>query len=112
MPKTEKKFFLEKSDDLNTVVDRVISSPANLVIVNIPRDSVLAKTIHDFQVLKRECETAGKELRIESVDDHVLELAGIAGIFARNPVFRTRERIISDILPRANFEKKASEIAG
>ncbi len=108
--KTEKKIFLDKSDDLNKVVDMLISSPAEKIILNIPKGSILGLSIHNFQVLERESETAGKELAIESVDEHILELASIATIPALNPVFKTKERAVADILPR-EAEDPAPEIA-
>lgn len=42
---------------------------------------------------------------MESVDDRILELAGLAGIPAVNPVFRRQERVISDVLPKARLPK-------
>lgn len=104
----EKKIFLNRLDDLNVVVDVLIKTPAEKVVLNIPRDSVLGNSIHNFQVLKREGDTAQKELVVESIDDHVLELAGLVGITALNPVFKFKEKSVSDILPRASFPKKVT----
>lgn len=99
--KSEKKIFLERTDPLEIVVDRIIKTPAAVVVLNIPRDSVLGASVNNFHVLRRESKTAGKELLIESIDDHVLELAGLAKLEASNPIFRIRERVVSDILPRS-----------
>jgi hypothetical protein len=104
--KTEKKIFLDKADDLNKAVDSLISSSAEKIILNIPKGSVLGLSVHNFQVLERESETAGKELAIESVDEHILELASIATIPAVNPVFRAREKAVADILPRESAEER------
>ncbi len=90
---------MDKADDLNKAVDSLIASPAEKIILNIPKGSVLGLSIHNFQVLERESETAGKELAIESVDEHILELASIATIPAVNPVFRTKEKAVADIVP-------------
>ncbi len=100
--KLEKKIFLERSDDLDVAVDAVINAPAVRVILNIPRSSILGESMHSFQVLKRESETAEKELSVESVDEHILELASVANIPALNPVFKTRERAVTDIVPRTS----------
>ncbi len=100
--KLEKKIFLERSDGLDVAVDAVIGAPAARVILNIPRRSVLGESMHNFQVLKRESETAEKELAIESVDEHILELASVAKISALNPIFKTRERAVTDIIPRTS----------
>ncbi len=98
--KLEKKIFLDRSDDLNAAVDAIINASAARVILNIPKGSVLGESVHTFQVLRRESETAEKELSIESVDEHILELASIAKIPALNPIFKIKERAVTDIIPR------------
>ncbi len=106
MAKSEKKVFLEYDHDLKTAVQLLIQNAAEKVILNIPRNSVLGSKLNNFWALKKECAGAGKELLIESVDDHILELAALAGIAAVNPVFRVREKVIADILPRSSFRQK------
>ena len=98
--KLEKKIFLDKSDDLDAAVDAIINASGVRVILNIPKGSVLGESVHNFQILRREGDTAGKELSIESIDEHVLELASIAKIPALNPIFKTKERAVTDIIPR------------
>ncbi|TSA45095.1 hypothetical protein D4R51_02540 [bacterium] len=100
MAKLEKKIFLDRADDLDKAVNELISASAERVILNIPNNSVLSVSVHNFQILAREGETSGKELAIESVDEKVLELASLARIPAVNPVFKTREVVVTDILPR------------
>jgi len=107
--KLEKKIFLDKNDDLDKAVGQLVAAEAEKVILNIPKSSVLAVSVHNFQVLERESETAGKELAIESVDEHVLELASLATIPAVNPVFKVRERAVADILPSESEESKVEE---
>lgn len=106
----EKKIFLDKDDDLNKVVGQLTALEAEKVILNIPKNSVLGSSVHNFQVLERECETAGKELAIESVDERILELASLATIPAVNPVFKTRERVVADILPNESANDLAEVI--
>ncbi len=102
--KLEKKIFLDRSDGLDIAVDAVIGASAVRVILNIPKRSVLGESMHNFQVLKRESETAEKELTVESIDEHILELASVAKIPALNPIFKTRERAVTDIIPRTSFK--------
>lgn len=104
----EKKIFLEKNDGLEVAVESIIETKSDTVILNIPKDSVLGRSINNFHVLKREGDTAGKALMIESIDDRILELASLATITAINPVFKKRERAISDIIPRASVILKKS----
>ncbi len=108
--KVENKIFLEKENDVDFATDRLLSTTATKVVLNIPKNSVLGISVHNFQMLKREADTAGKEIIIESIDEHVLELASLVGMTALNPVFKTKERIVTDILPqrsRKNDPKKA-----
>ncbi|RJQ26692.1 hypothetical protein C4565_06340 [Candidatus Parcubacteria bacterium] len=106
----EKKIFLEKNDGLEVAVEHLIHVKSDTIILNIPKDSVLGRSVNNFHVLKREGNTAGKTLMIESIDDHILELASLATITAINPVFQKKERAVSDILPRASvlLKKKRS----
>ncbi len=96
----EKKIFLDRTDTLQVAVDKVLAAKAERVVLNVPRQSVLGESVHNFQILKRESETAGKELTIESIDEHVLELSGVAKIAAKNPIFKTKERTVMDIIPK------------
>ncbi|TSC52211.1 MAG: Uncharacterized protein LiPW41_422 [Parcubacteria group bacterium LiPW_41] len=104
----EKKIFLEKNDGLEVAVESLIETKSDTVILNVPKDSVLGRSVNNFHVLKREGNTAGKALMIESVDDHILELASLATITAINPVFKKTERAVSDIIPRAAVILKKS----
>ncbi|MGC9610818.1 MAG: hypothetical protein ABSE68_01195 [Minisyncoccia bacterium] len=105
----EQKIFLQKEDDLEKAVGEIIASTAERIILNIPKNSVLGVSVHNFQVLEREGMTSGKELAIESVDDHILELASIATIPAVNPVFKVKETAVADILPRPLKKEKEEE---
>jgi hypothetical protein len=107
----EKKVFLEKTDGLEVAVEHLINAKSDTIILNIPKDSVLGRSVNNFHVLKREGNTAGKALMIESVDDHILELASLATITAVNPVFKRTERAVSDIIPRATAILKKNTFA-
>lgn len=97
----EKKIFLDKADGLKKVLAEIADVEAERVVLNIPRDSALAASVHNFQILRKECETTGRELSVESVDERVLELAAIAKIPAKDPVFKRRDRTVTDIIPKA-----------
>ncbi len=105
----EKKIFLDRTDTLQVAVDLIAKAKAERVVLNIPRRSVLGESVHNFQILKRECDTAGKELSVESIDEHILELASVAKISAKNPIFRTRERTVTDIIPKLKPEPVQAE---
>ncbi len=105
--KTENKIFLEKDHGIDFAMDQLFNTMATKVVLNIPRNSILGQSVHNFQILKREAETASKEIVVESIDEHILELASLAGITALNPVFKTKERIVADILPRGSEPESA-----
>jgi hypothetical protein len=111
--KSEHKIFLEKQDSVEAAVDTVIGADTPRVILNIPKGSVISASPENFRILSREARTAGKDLEIESVDDRVLELATFAGIPASNPIFRSRERAVSDIVakPKAKRTTMVDEVA-
>ncbi len=97
---SEHKIFLERSDSVEAAAQAVIAAAAPRVVVNIPKGSPFAVSALPFYTLQREARTAGKELEVESVDDRVLEFASRAGIKASNPILRTRDRAVSDIVIR------------
>lgn len=108
--KSEKKVFLERADGLEAAVDKIIHAPTASIILNIPKNSILGLSPNNFRVMKRESETARKTLLVESIDDHILELAAVAKITAINPVFKTRERTMSDILPRTKSVSRSPSV--
>jgi hypothetical protein len=103
------KIFLDRSEGLEAAVDKIIHSRATDVVLNIPKGSSLGLSVNNFHVLKREGATAGKKLTIESVDDHVLELASQAKITASNPIFRSKEKPSLDIVRRTAPASKTAK---
>lgn len=101
---------MERSHDLKAALDFLVNNAGERVILNVPRNSVLGAELNNFQTLKKESIAAGKELIIESIDDHILELAGLAGLTAINPVFKVKERVIADIVPRISLSPPVSPI--
>ncbi|MDP3975070.1 MAG: hypothetical protein Q8P88_02190 [Candidatus Jorgensenbacteria bacterium] len=100
------KVFLEREEGVDTAIAKIQSFPGNMLHVNLPRNSVFGASPDTFVELKRAVGDFGKTLIIESVDDHILELAGLAGFQAFQPVFARYERAVSDIVPRRRTIKK------
>lgn len=92
-----KKIYIDKSDSVASVVERILATSENEIVLYIPRFTKLASSAN-FKLLKREIHASGKSVEIESVDDEVLELAKALGINASNPFFRKNRRPMSDIL--------------
>lgn len=104
--KPEKKIFFEQSDSLEDVLKKVSRTSAQKIVINIAKNSVLGKSIENFHTLRHAGEEQKKEFVVESIDEHILELATLARIKAENPVFRTRERSVFDILPKTRTERE------
>ena len=93
------KFFLEVGDDVDEALEAITGASGDEVVLNVPRDSVLGKSVKNFRFLKKKADTMGKLLKVESIDDHVLELADLADLDSVNPIFQTRGRAVYDIVP-------------
>ncbi|MDP3999176.1 MAG: hypothetical protein Q8P76_01110 [bacterium] len=107
-----KKITVNKSDEAAIIVEKIIESDAKEVILSIPRFSHLAESLSNFHLLKREAETLGKKVLIESVDDRVVELAALSGLKAVNPFFTKSKKQFSDIVaPRAKQKSEESQKA-
>lgn len=94
------RLTVARSENLAAVVARVLSSKTARVVLTIPSGALIGTVAENFRLLCREAEAAGIVIGIESIDDHILALASAAGIPAANPVFRARERSMSDIIAR------------
>lgn len=103
--KSEKKIFFEQDDTLKDVLKKISRTSAQKIVINIAKNSILGNSIENFHTIRHAGEEQKKVLIVESVDEHILELASLAQIKAENPVFRTRERSVFDILPKIHTEK-------
>ncbi len=107
-----KKISVNKSDEVAVIVEKIIDTPDNEVILSIPRFSHLGESLSNFHLLKREADALDKKISIESVDDHVIELAEMSGLSAVNPFFTKNKRQFSDIVaPKAGKAKKRKPVA-
>ncbi|MBI4992103.1 MAG: hypothetical protein HZB99_02690 [Candidatus Harrisonbacteria bacterium] len=97
-----KKISVNKSDEIAIIVEKIIEAPDEEIVLNIPRFSHLGESLSNFHLLKREADALGKKISIESVDDHIVELAEMSGLTALNPFFAKTKRQFSDIVaPKA-----------
>jgi len=94
------KIFLEREEGMDVALAKIVSRAADVVHLNLPRRSVFGEIPNAFVALAEETAALGKTIVIESVDEHILELAGVAGFDALQPVFARYERPVSDIIPR------------
>ncbi len=93
-----KKISVNKSDEVALVVEKIIDADAKEVILSIPRFSKLAESLANFHLIKREASLLKKKIIVESVDDKVIDLAGVSGLDSWNPILSRTKRQFSDIV--------------
>lgn len=94
-----KRITIDKNDSVAAVVERVIASTEQDIVLVVPREAAFKKSQENFDLLKREAAAAGKALRVESVDSEALSLAEASGLGATHPLFAGSSRSLSDIIP-------------
>src|SRR3989338_6469912 len=106
-----RKIYVDKSDNVASVVERILATAEDEIILYIPRFTKLASS-NNFKLLKREIHSSGKVVQIESVDEEVLEMAKGLGMHASNPFFRKNKRPMSDIISRGEDSKAEHDRVG
>jgi len=104
-----KKISINKKDLVPRIVEKILESEDNEIVLSVPRDAEIKKSLSNFELIKREAEVAGKTISISSLDDEVIEMAAKAGIAAGSrPEENTGSRMMSDIIPlkRQKEEKR------
>lgn len=107
-----KKITARPEDSITDLVGKIKKIAADEVLIEVPRDAKLGRSLDSFQALKRLAEGLGKTVSVESVDDHILELAGIAGLKSQNPIFKVRPRPVYDIVPRRRRAGRRLAVTG
>lgn len=93
-----KKIYVDRSDTLAGVVDKILGVADKEIILYVPRATKIGTSPNNFRLLKREMDSAGKEIEIESVDDSVLEMSKMIGFKSTNPFFKKNSKQVSDII--------------
>jgi hypothetical protein len=83
-----KKIIVDKSEGIAEVIDRILNEPDGEVSVVIPKGSTLGRSVSNFHLLKREADSAGRSIVIESVDETILAFAKEAGIESSHPLWK------------------------
>lgn len=83
-----KKIIVDKNEGIAEVIDRILNEPDGEVSVVIPKGSALGRSVSNFHLLKREADSAGRSIVIESVDDTILAFAKESGIESSHPLWK------------------------
>ena len=106
-----KKILVNKSDEAVVIVEKIIEADDNDVVLSVPRFSHIGESLSNFHLLKREADALDKKIIIESVDDHVIELAEMSGLKAMNPFFAKNKRQFSDIIVLKKEKSRKEKIS-
>ncbi len=96
--KKERKLFLQPKDNVDQIVKYLKVFKEEKIILVIPKNSVLAKKLINFEILKKEIERLKKEVLISSVDEHILEQAALAGFKVLDEFFLVKEKFVTDVV--------------
>src|SRR3989338_6334485 len=69
------KISVRAKDELTSIVERVIKATADEVILDLPKTSNFGRSLLNFQLLKREADSAGKRIRIDCENPGVQDMA-------------------------------------
>ncbi len=94
------KIFVTKNEDIASVVEKVLETGDESIVLVIPKASRLLGSLANFHLVKREADSVGKKILIESVDEQILALAKASGLEAVNPFLSGPRRPVSDIVSR------------
>ncbi len=101
-----KKIIVDKNEGIAEVIDRILNEPDGEVSVVVPKGSALGRSVSNFHLLKREADSAGRSIVIESVDETILAFAKESGIESSHPLWKGVRGAggFSDIVSRRDEE--------
>ena len=86
-----KRIFINKNDGIAEIVENIINDADLDITLVIPKNALIGESVSNFRLLKREADTANKNLRIESVDDDILASAKASHLPSIHPLFKTKK---------------------
>lgn len=98
--------YLEPDEDITTVIGRIKSMPAGAVSLVVPRGGVIAQSLINLKLLKREIEKLGKAVTLVTKDKISRNLASQVGMTVYSSASEARN---ARVLPQV---AQASNIAG
>ena len=72
--------YIEDTDDVSTVVERVLNSENQNIVIFIPDNSKLTESLINLKLLAREAKSAGKKILLQSDSEDVINMVNEAGI--------------------------------
>lgn len=106
-----KKINVDKGEGIAEVIDRILATEDDSILLVIPKGSALAKSASNFRLLKREATAADKTIGIESSDEDIASFAEMNAIEMVSAHGAGRNAV-SDIVPKSmarETEREAEE---
>lgn len=112
--------YLEKDDEITSVVDKLKSAEGTSLDIVIPKESLMLQSVINIKLLKRQAETLGKEITIVTQDKVGTKLATQIGIPVVAKEGQTPKEVSMSEEERPEFsendielkEKEATKTAG
>lgn len=107
-----KKIIVDKNEGIAEVIDRILNEPDDEVSVVIPKGSALGRSVSNFHLLKREADSAGRTVVVESVDESILAFAKESGIESSHPLWKGVRGVggFSDIVSRRDEDADGGSV--
>ena len=104
-----KKIIVEKNEGIAEVIDRLLNEPDGEISIVVPKGSALGRSVSNFHLLKREADSAGRSIVIESVDETILAFAKESKIESSHPLWKGVRGTggFSDIVSRRDEDSAA-----
>ena len=95
------KIPVSKNDGVAEIVEEIIGANDEEITLVISKGSALGESESNFRLIKREADSAGKSVFVESVDDGILSLAHSSGLRATHSLFGKEKssEAFMDIIP-------------
>jgi hypothetical protein len=77
---TKETVYIDVDDDVTSIIDKVVSSEAELVAVVMPKRTGSLQSITNMRLLKKASSNAQKKVVLVTKEQSVLPLAGMAGV--------------------------------
>jgi len=94
-----KKIYVNKKDSAVAVIEKIIISKDSEIVLYVPKGADLINSENNFKLIKRETDSAKKNVSIESSDKNAKDMADRVGLKTLDPLLGRGKRLVSDILP-------------
>lgn len=112
--------IIDSFDELASIIDKILTHGGDTIFLAVPRDAYIAQNVLNFQLIKREAESVGRQVIIISSDKRIQSLATQASLKVKDDTenylskdgnsleSRKQTRNVTDIISPENIHKDSS----